>query len=254
MKLQVENISFKYKKDYIFEDISLVPREGELLGILGPNGIGKSTLLKCINRILDVNSGSITIDGKNIRDYSIRELAKIISYVPQNTSSSFGTTVIDLVAMGRTPYIRGGLTSKDKLKVYEALKKMGIDSLAFKNTNEVSGGERQKALIARSLVQETSIILLDEPTSSLDLKSQLEVLSNLSSIVKASNMMGIMVIHDINLASMFCDRILLLKNKKIYRDGSSEQVLNPKTIYDIYGVNSSLIEYEGKSHILLKKP
>lgn len=254
MKLKIENISFKYKKDYIFEDISFTPKEGELLGILGPNGIGKSTLLKCINKILKINSGSITIDGRNIRDYSIKELSKIISYVPQNTNSSFGTTVIDLVAMGRTPYVRGSLTSDDKLKVYEALKKMGIDGFAFKNTNEISGGERQKALIARSLVQETKIMLLDEPTSSLDLKSQLDVLSSLSNIIKTSNIIGIMVIHDLNLANMFCDRVLLLKNKKIYKDGSSEDVLTSKTILDIYGVKSNLVIYEGERHIILKRP
>lgn len=100
MKLEIRNISFKYKKDYIFEDISFTPKKGELLGILGPNGIGKSTLLKCMNGILKIDSGSITIDEKNIREYTIKELSKIISYVPQNTNSSFGISVIDLVAMG----------------------------------------------------------------------------------------------------------------------------------------------------------
>ncbi|MCC5911291.1 MAG: ABC transporter ATP-binding protein [Clostridiaceae bacterium] len=253
MSLQVRNLSFKYHRDNILENISFDIEAGNLLGLLGPNGMGKSTLLKCISHILPPQSGNIIIFEKNLRSFSIKEKAKIISYVPQSTYSSFPMSVVDTVLMGRIPYINMKITKNDKDKAFAALEMLNLEDYAFKNINELSGGERQQVIIARSIAQEPSLLILDEPTSNLDLKNQMDVLEKIKNIVKEKKLIAIIAIHDINLASMFCDKLLLLKDRTIIAEGQNKDIINENNIRQVYGVETTIIKVDNRHHVVLKK-
>lgn len=254
MSIEIENLTFNYKTKRILEDISIKAEAGSFLGVLGPNGTGKSTLLKSIAGLLKIEKGNIKIFEKDIKDYKVKEIAQTISYVPQHTGSNFPISVIDAVAMGRTPFISGKLSETDKDKVFAAISLLELDEFAFRDINELSGGERQKVLIARSIVQETKIMLLDEPTSSLDIKNQLDVLVKVKEIIKVKKIVGIVAIHDINLASMFCDYLVFLHDKRIYSKGLVKDVINEKSLRDIYGVETKILDIDNNIQMFLEKP
>ena len=172
--IEVRNLKFSYGKNLVFDNINFSANEGEILSIVGPNGSGKTTLLKCINKILNPE-GEIIVDDINLKNLKQNSLAKIISYVPQDGHNFFPQTVFDTVLLGRKPYINWGVSKKDIEIVSNYLNLMGIKKFALRYFNELSGGERQKILIARALATEARILLLDEPTSNLDLKHQYEI-------------------------------------------------------------------------------
>lgn len=214
MALTITNLSFEYNKDRkVLEDISLNIEQGEILGILGTNGTGKTTFIKCINRILTPKAGSILYDGKDLLQLSQKDIAKIIAYVPQYVGNLFDMNVIDAVMMGRLPYAKHRYSKKDEEIVFEILHKMALEDFAFRNIKEMSGGERQRVFIARALAQQPKIIILDEPTSALDLHNQLFILHTIADVAQKSNISIIMTIHDLNLASLFCDKILMINKQ-----------------------------------------
>lgn len=252
MNLSVENVNFHYKTHQVLKNVSFSGSSGEVIGILGPNGTGKTTLFKCIGRILEDFDGKIVLDGKSVLDLSKKELARTIAFVPQDTSVSFAIDVYHAILLGRTPYIRLGATEKDLEIAQQAAVMMGLEKLAFQNIAEISGGERQRVFIARAIAQEPQIMILDEPTSSLDLKYQISTLEMVRKIAEEKNILVIIAIHDLNLASRFTDRILLMKHGVIVADGTPKQVLSEKTIHDVYEVNIGVQYMDDIPHIYIK--
>lgn len=252
--LEIKNISFSYKKgSNVLENISLNVKHGEILGILGPNGTGKTTFIKCINNILKPDCGEVLFNGKNLSNMEQQEIAKIIAYVPQYVSSFFNVNVIDTVMMGRLPYADRKYSDEDESIVFEILRKMNLEKFAFRNIKEMSGGERQRVFIARAMAQQPKVIILDEPTSSLDLHNQLFILHIVAELAAVNNIAIIMTIHDLNLASMFCDKILMLKDKHIFALGTAQEVLTEDNVKEIYGVETKITIEDGYKHIRLLK-
>lgn len=254
MMLKINNISFSYRQDKkILDDISLDVNQGDVLGILGINGAGKTTFIKCINNIFSPNSGTVKVNGKDISSMTPKEIAQLIAYVPQYNGTFFNINVLDTVMMGRLPYAGRSYSKKDREIVYNILEKMNLEKFAFRSIREMSGGERQRVFIARALAQQPKIIILDEPTSSLDLHNQLFILKIIEDLAKRDNLTIIMIIHDLNLASMFCSKLVMLKEGKIFAQGNSADVLIEENISKVYKVSSKISIEDGYKHIRLLK-
>jgi iron complex transport system ATP-binding protein len=248
LKLTINKLSFNYTGIEVLKDVELEVGLGEMLSIVGPNGSGKSTLLKCINRILKTKQNTVWIDGKDTSKLNLKELSKIMGYVPQSSTSTFPFTVFDVVLMGRKPYIHWNLSERDNEIVAEMLDFLGIGELAMRHFNELSGGEQQKVIMARALAQQPQILLLDEPTSSLDIKHQLEILCMLMSLTQSKERSVIVSMHDLNLASRFSDRMIMLKQGKIFACGTPGSVLTEDNIEKVYGIKCKV------SNSILGKP
>lgn len=235
----VDSLNFGYSRELVLKEISFSVEKGQFISIIGPNGSGKSTLLKNLANIYSPINGKIDIDGRNIIDYKKKELAKKIALVPQDTTISYGFSVFDIVLMGRFPYI--GRFEKeseaDYEMVVEALKLTNTFHLRDRSINEISGGERQRVIIARALVQEPDIIFLDEPTSHLDINHQIDLLTLLRKLNRERNTTIILVIHDINLACRYSDQILLMDKGEILSFGKPTDVITRENIEDSYGLN-----------------
>lgn len=234
--LRIEGLKFTYGKQSVLNGINMSIEEKEFIGIIGPNGSGKSTLLRNISKHLTADSGSIYLDKRLLNDISLVELARTMSVVPQETTINYSFTVYDLVMMGRSPYQNrwGRITAEDKKEVRKALQL--TDTMRFKDRyiDQLSGGERQRVIIARALAQKPEILLLDEPTASLDINYQQEVFDILSSLNKKLNLTILVVSHDLNLSSQYCDKLFLLKKGQIYASGEVKEVLTEKNIANVY--------------------
>jgi len=254
MKIEVRGVRFSYGSIPALKDVCFEVEEGEVVSLVGPNGSGKTTLLKCISRILKPKKGVILLNGDDLGKISSKELARLLGYVPQSSPGSFPLTVFETVLLGRRPHVRWKLGKRDKEVVLHTLRLLELDNLALRMFGELSGGERQKVLIARALAQEPEVLLLDEPTSNLDLRHQLEVMQLITDIVREKGLAAIMAIHDLNLASMFSDKIIMLKEGRIFAAGKGEDVLNPENIWQVYGVKV-MISYEpGRPYIIPLSP
>jgi len=236
MKLEIRGIQFSYSSVPVLKDVSLRVGEGEVLSLVGPNGSGKTTLLKCINRILRPKKGTILLNGNDLKNMDLKGLARSLGYVPQSSPNTFPLTVFEMVILGRKPYVHWKLTEKDKWVVFDILRLMELDDLGLRMFGELSGGERQKVLIARALAQEPEVLLLDEPTSNLDLRHQLEVLELITNIVREKRLSAVMAIHDLNLASRFSDSIVMLRKGRIHAAGRGKGVLTTENIREVYEV------------------
>jgi iron complex transport system ATP-binding protein len=240
LKLTVAKLSFCYDGVEVLKDVEMEVGAGELLSIVGPNGSGKSTLLKCVNRILKTKQNTVLIDGEDASKINLKELSKMMGYVPQNSMNTFSFTVFDVVLMGRKPYIHWSLSDRDNDIVAEMLDFLGIGELAMRHYDELSGGEQQKVVIARALAQQPQILLLDEPTSSLDIKHQLEILCILKSLAKTKHCSVIVAMHDLNLAGRFSDRMLMLKQGSIFAFGTPDAVLTEENVEAVYGIKAQV--------------
>lgn len=247
--LRVNDLSFRYHKGpQILKDVGFELEGGRFMAILGNNGVGKSTMLKCFNRILTPQSGSVSLDGEELLGMSQREIAKRIAFVAQSVPET-QMTVHDVVMLGRRPYMSWGFTDHDHDIVHEAMLKLGLMDMRGRFLNELSGGERQKVVLARALAQQPKLLLLDEPTSSLDLKNQYQVLSIVRDICHESGITAIVVIHDLNLALRFCDSFLLMKGGHVHAFGD-RSILTRDSIREVYGVSAELAQV-GSQHIVL---
>lgn len=249
MRLQIRNLRFSYGSTEILRDINMGLNPSEVLGIVGPNGTGKSTLLRCIDRIL-IPEGEVLLDGQEISGMSRVEIAKRIGYVPQSMTGVFPATVFDMVLLGRRPHLSWRSSEEDIDKVLEMLDLMDIKDLAMRNFNETSGGQQQKVLIARALAQDVDILLLDEPTSNLDIKHQLEVMEILTELSKTKGISVMMAIHDLNLASRYSDRIIMLNGGGIRDVGDPASVLTAENIRSVYGVDVVVRNEDGKPYMI----
>jgi len=254
MNLVLQNVAFTYPSTAVLNGVSFHLNEGEVLAIVGKNGSGKSTLMKCINRILKYQSGNISVHHEEVKTMRRKEIAKKMAYHPQKTFYDFPVTVFDTVLMGRYPHSSWNGDKKDDQRVWDVLKTLGLENLALRDYNEISGGQQQKVIIARALVQEAKILLLDEPTSDLDIRYQLEVMEIIKRLVKEKEISAIIAIHDLNLASKYCDRVAMLHNGIIFSAGTPREVLTPENIAGIYGVDASVREHEGVLHIIPNRP
>ncbi len=243
MILEIKDVSFSYGKFPVLSDISFGVKKGEVVSILGVNGAGKSTLLKCVNGILKIRKGEILINGKDINRMSRTEIAQEISYVPQRSEVPF-ITVFDAVLLGRKPYIKWDVTKKDIEITNNVLKMLDLEKLSLRYITELSGGEFQKVVIARALVQQPEVMLLDEPTNSLDIKNQFEVMNIVKKISRVHNIASVVVMHDINLALRFSDRFVLLKKGKIFVSGGME-IITPENVESVYEIPVTVEKIKG---------
>lgn len=238
MSLEVKQLSFAYDKRTVLNNMSFTAHSREVLSILGPNGVGKSTLFKCILGLLPPYSGNITVNGLDASGLSVRELAKQIAYVPQRSEPVFNFSVNEIVLMGTTNELKlfssPGKTAQ--AKVDRALKRLGISELSHRCFHHTSGGERQLVMIARALVQDASIILLDEPTANLDRRNQLLVLEQIKSLAKEGYTV-VQTTHDPEHSYMFSDKILTMKDGTLLSYGSPKEILNKETMKSLYEVD-----------------
>lgn len=244
MYFQVKGLSFSYGKKGILNDIHLSLNKGEVISIVGPNGAGKTTLLKCMAGIYQTREDMIFVQGKKISGMPLNKRAQWIGYVPQHAPSGFPLTVIEMVLLGRKPYIRWGVRERDIKIVQYILSFLGIEHMANRYIDELSGGERQKVLLARALAQEPEILMLDEPTSALDIRHQLEVLELMKDLSRTKNHMIVLILHDLEWASRYSDRIIMLKEGTVFDIGHPSEVLTEKNIQDVYGVKVNIQEGE----------
>ena len=246
MKLKVKDVEFSYTSVPVLSDVCLELAQSEMLGVVGPNGAGKSTLIRCIDRILKPLRGTILLDGEDIQHMSMMETARKFGYIPQSASQVFPATVFDTVLMGRSPHIGWRSSKKDNEKVLDVLQMLNIEDLAMRDINEISGGQQQRVFIARALAQEPGTLLLDEPTSNLDIQHQLEVMEIIKDLVVKKGISTIMAVHDLNLASRYTDRVIIMKGGRIFAAGTPPDVLTPENIRSVYGVEVEVINRNGE--------
>ncbi|MFB5195756.1 ABC transporter ATP-binding protein [Bacillus sp. AFS073361] len=235
--LSVQQVSGGYTSEAVLEEISFEVEKGELFGILGPNGSGKTTLLKMLSGILPIQKGEILINGKRLQHYKAKQLAKIIAVLSQHSSQSFSYTVKETVSLGRYAHQKGlfqSWGSVDEEVVQRVMKQIGVSRFQNKNIQELSGGEKQRVFLAQALAQEPEILLLDEPTNHLDLSYQKELLDFLKQWTSENRLTVISIFHDLNLAGLYCDRLLLLENGRININHIPNEVLREERIRDVY--------------------
>lgn len=250
--IKIDNLKVSYDKKTIIEDFSLNIKKDAITTIIGPNGCGKSTLLKAISKNLAFESGVVYVDGNNLRKLKTKELAKSMAILPQNPQTPEDCTVKDLVSFGRYPFTSfGKRLSKEDYKIIDwALNKTDMKSYKCRRVKTLSGGERQRAWIAMALAQEPKILLLDEPTTYLDISHQFEVLELIKEIAKKSNMTIVMVLHDINHAARYSDEIVVMKNGVLMNHGRPEKVLNEKTMRDVFSLNGDFFKHNDYPHFI----
>ena len=242
MSIEVKNLSFSYGDRPVLHDISFSVEKGEFLSILGPNGVGKSTLFRCVLGLLSGYTGQVLVDGVDARSFSVREAARHIAYIPQSSHPVFNYSVFDIVLMGRT----SGLSTfrspgrKDTEQCLWALEKIGISHLRDRCFHRLSGGEQQLVLIARALVQNAPILMLDEPTANLDFGNQLLVLEQARSLAREGYTV-IQTTHHPEQSYMFSDRILAIQKGRVLTEGKPSDVLTEETIRSLYGVDVDVV-------------
>ena len=242
--MEVTGLNFSYRCGrQILYDISFSTPAGSCLAILGNNGAGKSTLLKCFARLLRPQSGRVLVEGRDLLSLPPAQAAREVALVAQSAQPS-RLTVYDMVLLGRKPYLKWDFTGEDRALAEAALARLGLEGLALRYADRLSGGELQKVQIARALVQQPRILLLDEPTSSLDLRNQYEVLGLVSSLCRERGIIAVTVIHDLNLALRFCDRFLLLHGGRVYACGDAGTV-TPQAIRAVYGMEAAVRTVDG---------
>lgn len=248
--IDVQNISFLYDEKPVLQNISIHITRGQVLCIIGPNGSGKTTFLNCILGLNTPQKGQILIDKKNIKSLSENKRAQLMSYVPQEKGHTFPFKVIDMVLMGRSPYISAFSSPKrlDREIAMDALRQVGIEHLYERIFTQLSGGERQLVILARALAQETDIIIMDEPTASLDYRNELIFLEQIVNLIKKKGISIVMATHFPNHAYYFENqeidtKVMMLNNHQILDIGKPQEVLHIQNINDLYGVEADIITY-----------
>jgi iron complex transport system ATP-binding protein len=255
VKIQVEKVSFKYGDGLqALDNVSMDMQEGEFVCLVGPNGSGKSTMLKCLLKIFKPQKGKIRLDEVNLEQLALSNLAKQIGYVPQSMQHVFPVTVFEAILTGRIPHLGWAPKDSDLKKVEEIMKQFSVEAWAWRSLFTLSGGERQKVLIAMTLAKEPPILLLDEPTSNLDLKHQLEVMDILKRLVKEQKLTVVMAIHDLNLALQYADKVVMMKTGKVVAHGSPLTVFTKENIQEVFGVEVEIVDKQKNPFIRAVSP
>ncbi len=252
MRIDIENMDAGYGDKKILHNIDLHLEGPSLTCIIGPNGVGKSTLIKCMNKLLTPTSGKVSINGRDISEMKRKEVAEIISYVPVQSDDVFAMPVFDTVLIGRANKSRWKTDPEDIIRVKKALEVLNLTEFSDRPFNELSAGQHQTVAIARGLVQETEILILDEPTSNLDIRHQIFVTSLMHEIAVTKGVMVIMISHNLNIASMFADQIVLMeKPGRIKQVGTTQEVITAENISEVYNVGCEIITHQGRPVMLL---
>lgn len=246
--LEVSDLDFSYGERQILHGISFRAEGNSVVSILGPNGVGKTTLLRCICNFQKPQHGNIAIDNKEVSEFSAKECAKYIGYVPQKASVT-RSTVFDSVLIGRRPYIDWNVTKKDLEITWTAIETLGLSDLALKYVDEISGGEFQKVQIARAIVQEPKVLILDEPTNNLDIKNQHVTMHTVIDAVREKGVCTIMTMHDINLAVHYSDKLLFMKDGRKIAFGGTD-IITRELIQEVYGIEADVIEHKGVPFVI----
>jgi len=235
--LIMKDISFSYLNGFSLRQVSLMVEEGEMVALLGPNGSGKTTLIKLAAGVLNPERGEVLLGEARLRKLSRKEIARRVAVVPQSFNIPFAFTVAEVVMLGRTPFINtlSGEGERDRSIARRAMELTGIEQFSKRTFNELSGGERQKSILAMALAQEPKLILLDEPTAHLDINHQVEILELVKGLNREQGVTVLGAMHDLNLAALYFDRLVLLKEGAIFAQGPPATVLTEKTIYDVFG-------------------
>ncbi|MGI5905870.1 MAG: ABC transporter ATP-binding protein [Candidatus Pararuminococcus gallinarum] len=238
MRLQVEDLTYSYGEKEAADHVTLQVNAGEFVGLIGPNGSGKSTVLKNVYRGLTPDSGRITLDGEDLLSMPYKKSAVKLAVVGQENEVPFDFMVEEIVAMGRSPHKKlfDIDTPHDKQMVYHALEHLGMEHMAKRSYLHLSGGEKQRVLIARAIAQESDFFVLDEPTNHLDISYQIQIFD----FIKRLKVTVLSAIHDLNMAALYCDRIYVMKAGRIVLQGTPEEVLTPENIFEVYGVHSAV--------------
>ena len=249
MELQVSQVAWSTEGKKIIDGVSLDTTPGEFIGLIGPNGSGKSTLLRTIYRVLKPIAGYITLAKDNVWHLPTKTVAQKMGVVTQERSSDFDFTVYDIVMMGRNPHksLFDSTTAEDKEIVYTSLQRVNMIAFAHRQFQTLSGGEKQRVLIARALAQQAKLLILDEPTNHLDIRYQLEILE----LIKSLGVTALAALHDLNLSAAYCHRLYLLHHGRIIIQGTPEEVFTPAIIYQVYGIEAIIDRHPLTGHLSL---
>ncbi len=243
MELNIEGVGFSYPSREVLKEVDFKAGKGEVVGIIGQNGCGKTTLLKCINTTLKQTKGVITLDGTDVQTFTKKQIAQSMGFVMQTTNTTFPFTVYETILMGR--YSRKDTFSSDDSEedtriVYEAMRDTGVLKFADRDIDELSGGERRRVMIARALVQEPEILLLDEPTLHLDINHQFDLMDLITRLSKERGLLIIIVTHDLIFAARYCDRIIAIENGLIASAGTAREVITPENMRRLFEIEAEV--------------
>jgi len=237
IKIEIQNVWLGYGRNVVVKDVTFQVMPGEMVGLIGPNGSGKSTIIRALSRVISSQSGRILLDGKDVTKIPRQDLARLLGVVPQMPLLPNAFTAFEIVLMGRNPHL--GLFQyegpRELAITWQAMERTGTQSLAGRRVSELSGGEIQCLLIARVLAQETKAILLDEPTANLDIGRQIEILDLIKNLCLENNLAVLAAVHDLNLASQYCDRLILINDGRVHAEGTPTEVITPRNIKEVYG-------------------
>lgn len=256
IELEVQSVRLGYGDNVVVRDLTFRVMPGEMVGLIGPNGSGKSTIIKALSRVISPSSGQIFLDGKDISQISRGDLARLIGVVPQMPLLPSAFTAFEIVLMGRNPHL--GLFryegARDMAITWQAMGRTATQSLAKRRVGELSGGEIQRVVVARVLAQEPKSILLDEPTANLDISHQVEILDLIKNLCLENNLTVVVALHDLNLASQYCNRLILINNGRVHARGTPSEVINSKNIKEVYGAEGCVYAHpvNGLPAVLLK--
>jgi len=250
--IEVKNISYSYDGvQNAIDNISFSVNPGEIISIIGPNGSGKSTILKCVSGYLSPHLGEVIVQNKNIKDYTAKEIAKAMSLIQQHFALDYDFTVMQVVLMGRNPHIKRlqSESEEDYHIANDALKKAEIYHLKSRSITSLSGGEWQRMILARALCQQSGIMLLDEPITGLDIKHQVNLMSVITKLSKENKISAVFVLHDLNLANHYSDRVILLKQGNVYKSGVPNDIMTKENLEFVYETPINIIDFNGRKII-----
>lgn len=243
--IQVKEISKFFGKKPVIQDVSVDVAPGKITSFIGPNGAGKSTLLSMVSRLLNADTGEVLLDKSDVRRWKSDDFAKRISILKQSNYMNVRLTIRELVSFGRFPYSKGNLKPEDELKIDEAIQYMNLGDIQHNYLDELSGGQRQRAFIAMVIAQDTDYILLDEPLNNLDMKHSVQIMKILRKLVDELGKTVVIVLHDINFASVYSDHIVALKNGRVVKDGPTNDIINSDALKEIYDMDIPVQEQNG---------
>jgi iron complex transport system ATP-binding protein len=247
--IQIRDTTFSYDQKPVLHSISMDVQPGEFVGVIGPNGSGKSTILKLLGGVLSAGPGNLLFKGVDYLNQNRKHLARSITWVPQEHSMAFPFKVSEIVLMGRHPYLSAStFEGEEDIEIaHSAMERTQTLQFAQRGFNEISGGEKQRVVIAGAIAQEPEVMILDEPTSALDIKYQIQILNILKQLNEDKNMTVVLAMHDLHLASKFCRRLVLLNEGEVFQDGAPEEVLQKDHIEKVYDIRIQLVRNQDGS-------
>ena len=243
--IQVKEITKFFGKKPVVQDVSVDIVSGKITSFIGPNGAGKSTLLSMVSRLLNADTGEVLLDKADVRRWKSDDFAKRVSILKQSNFMNVRLTIRELVSFGRFPYSKGNLKPEDEEKVDEAIQYMNLEDIQHNYLDELSGGQRQRAFIAMVIAQDTEYILLDEPLNNLDMKHSVQIMKILRKLVDELGKTVVIVLHDINFASVYSDNIVALKDGRVVKNGSTNDIINSDALKEIYDMDIPVQEQDG---------